>query len=71
MIGSHEDWRTTEASVECQREHERTHKRWVATVLALYGGLVSIGIIAIVVHRSIVSQSSRPAVEASLEKAAR
>lgn len=71
MSGSHEDWPTTEPSAEYQQEHWRTHKRWVATVLALYGGLVSIGIVATVVHQSMVSQSSRPAVEASLEKAAR
>jgi hypothetical protein len=71
MIGSHEDWRMKEASEEDQQEHRRTHQRWVTTVLALYGGLVSIGIIATVVHRSMASQSSRPAVEASLEKAAR
>jgi hypothetical protein len=71
MISSREDWRATEASAEYQREHWRTHRRWVATVLALYGGLVSIGIIATVIHGATLSSSSRPAVEASLEKAAR
>ena len=70
MRGSHKDRSTTEPSAVYQ-EHWRTHKWWVATVLVLYGGLVSIGIIATVVHRSVVSQSSRPAVEASLEKGAR
>ena len=45
-------------------------KRWVATVLALYGALVAIGIIATVVHRSNVSQSNRPNLAASLDKAA-
>jgi hypothetical protein len=40
-------------------------------VLALYTGLVSIGIIATVFHRSNVSQSSQPHVAVSLEKAAR
>jgi hypothetical protein len=40
-------------------------------MLALYAAVVSIGIIATVVHRSMVSPSSGPALEASLEKVAR
>jgi len=71
MIGSQGDWRTTKIGAECQQEHRRTYARWAATVFALYGGLVSIGIIATVIHWSTFSQSDRPAVEASLEKTAR
>jgi hypothetical protein len=72
MIGSRENSRSTGQTAEFYYEqHWRTHKWWVATILALYAGLVSIGIIATVAHRSMVTQSGRPAVEALLEKAAR
>lgn len=49
----------------------RTHRRWVAAVLALYGVLVSIGIIATAVHRAIVSQSTWSAVAVSFGEAAK
>ena len=43
-----------------ESEHARTHRRWVRTVLALYGLIVSIGIIATLVHGSMI-QGSKPA----------
>ncbi len=70
MIGTHEESRTIETGPDYQ-QHWRTHKRRVAAVLVLYGSLVSIGIIATVVHRSNISEPSRPDMSASLGKAAR
>jgi hypothetical protein len=71
MVVSHRDWRTIEASDEYYRKNWKTHKRWIAVVLTLYVSFVAIGIIATMVHRSNVSQSSRPEMAASLERAAR
>ena len=69
-MGSREDLHTL-AGANSQPEYRRTHKRWVVTVLAIYGALVFIGVIATVAHRSMLSQSSHPALEASLEKGPR
>jgi hypothetical protein len=40
-----------------ESEHTRTHRRWTKAVLALYGIVVSIGIIATLVHGSMVADS--------------
>jgi hypothetical protein len=71
MVGSQEDWRAAEASAQCRYERRRPHTRWVVAVLALYGALVSIGIIATMVHRAMVSQADRSGAEVSSERAAR
>ncbi len=70
MIGSHENSHTIETGPDYQ-QHWRTHKRRVAAVLVLYSSLVSIGIIATVVHRSNISEPSQPDTAASLGKDAR
>ena len=46
-----------------EAEHTRTHKRWARTVLSLYGLIVSIGIIAALVHSSIIVDSKAPAMQ--------
>lgn len=46
-----------------ESEHTRTHRRWASTVLALYGLIVSIGIIATLVHSSIIVDSKAPAMQ--------
>jgi hypothetical protein len=67
MVGSQEDWRAAEASAQCRYGRRRPHARWVVAVLALYGALVSIGIIATLVHRAMVSQADRSGTEFSSE----
>jgi hypothetical protein len=43
-----------------ESEHIRTHRRWARAVLALYGIVVSIGIIATLVHGSMIADSRLP-----------
>jgi hypothetical protein len=45
----------TESTAES--EHLRTHRRWATAVLGLYGIVVSIGIIATLVHGSMIADS--------------
>jgi hypothetical protein len=46
-----------------ESEHTRTHRRWARAVLALYGIVVSIGIIATLVHRSMIADSRPPPIQ--------
>jgi hypothetical protein len=53
----------TENTAAFEAEHVRTHRRWASTVLALYGLIVSIGIIATLVHSSTIVNSKAPAMQ--------
>ena len=48
----------TESTAES--EHTKTHRRWAKAVLALYGIVISIGIIATLVHRSMITDPELP-----------
>lgn len=47
-----------------ESEHTRTHRRWAVTVLALYGIMVSVGIMGTLVHRSWIGDAKPPILQA-------
>ncbi len=51
---------TIENTAAFESEHTRTHRRWASTVLALYGLIVSLGIIGSLVHSLIIADSKPP-----------
>lgn len=53
----------SESKTAFEAEHTRTHRRWATTVLTLYGLIVSIGIMATLVHSSIIVGSVSPAMQ--------
>ena len=58
----------TTAPTDALSEHMRTHRRWARTVLALYGALVVVGLMATLVHQSIIAKSSRSEMQVALQK---
>jgi hypothetical protein len=49
-------------------EHTRLHNRWAGVVLALYCALVLVGLVATVIHRSLVLDSGHPAMQTGVER---
>jgi hypothetical protein len=43
---------TTESTPAFEAEHARTHRRWAGAVLALYGMIITVGIVATLMHSS-------------------
>ena len=54
-----------------ESEHIRTHRRWAGTVLALYGIIVSVGIMATLVHRSWTADAKPPAMQLAAQASIR
>jgi hypothetical protein len=54
---------STENTAAFEAEHTRTHRRWASTVLALYGVIISVGIMATLVHRSWIVDAGPPALQ--------
>jgi hypothetical protein len=70
MNGSHDDVDTTAPADTSLAEHMRTHRRWARTVLALYGALVVVGLLATLAHQSIIASANHPEVQVASRKAA-
>lgn len=51
-----------EEALLTESDHIRTHRRWAVTILALYGIIVSIGIMATLVHRSLIVDAKPSAI---------
>jgi membrane protein YdbS with pleckstrin-like domain len=58
---------STENTAAFQAEHVRTHRRWAATVLALYGIIVSVGIMATLAHKSWIVDVRPPAMQVATQ----
>ena len=58
---------TPDSTTGPNSEHTRTHRRWAVAVLALYGIVLSIGMVATLVHRSWVEDARLPAMQLKAE----
>ena len=58
---------STENIAAFQAEHARTHRRWASTVLALYGMIITFGIMATLVHKSWIVDARSPAIQVAAQ----
>ena len=71
MNNSHDEVDTTAAADITLAEHSRTHRRWARTVLALYGALVVVGLLATLTHQSILAGPGGSEMQVASRKAVR
>jgi hypothetical protein len=69
MNGSHDEVDTTVTADATLAEHRRTHWRWARAVLALYGALVVVGLLATLAHQSMIANPNSPEVQVASRKA--
>ena len=70
MSNSHDDVDAAAPADPSRAEHRRTHRRWARTVLALYGALVVVGLLATLAHQSVIANSANPDLQVASRKAA-
>ena len=70
MNNSHDEVDTTAADTSLA-EHTRTHRRWARAMLALYGALVVVGLLATLAHQSVISDPNSPEVQVASRRAVR